>query len=90
MKYNVKHIDVPGFRLLGEIELPDNIVPFKVGYVVKTASGNINVYDSFDELEKLFFKNVYRIIEPDIIIIPETNSLLEYKINLRFYYLEKC
>ncbi len=89
MKYYIKYIDVPGFKLTGQqIELPD-IVPFKIDYVVKTPSGNVTVYDSFKEIEELLFKNEYKVIEPDTIIVPKNNSLLQYKISIRFYYLEK-
>ena len=89
MKYNVKHIDVPGFRLIKQIELPDDVVPFKVDYVVETPSNSVTIYDSFRELDELLFNKEYKVIEPDTIIIPKNNSLLQYKVSIRFYYLEK-
>lgn len=90
MKYNVKHVDVPGFRLIKQVELPDNIAPFKIDYVVETPSGSVTIYDSIKELDELLFNKEYKLIEPDTIIIPKNNSLLKYKVSIRFYYLEKC
>jgi len=90
MEYNIKYIDVPGFRISGRIELPNDIVPFKTDYVVETASGAINIYDSIEELKKLLYSKEYKTIEPNMVIVPENNSLKQYKISIRFYYLEKC
>ena len=92
MKYKIKHIDIPGilYEIKNKIiELPDNIIPFKIDFVLKKTTSEIIVIDSLEELNKLIFDRSYRYIESGIVVVAVDNGLVQYNVSTRFYYLEK-